>query len=49
MLELLEGALSLESRYQQAGSASLNGYLVQDANLKPTREFHNATDKKPTR
>ncbi|BAO55426.1 bifunctional phosphoribosylaminoimidazolecarboxamide formyltransferase/IMP cyclohydrolase [Nonlabens marinus] len=51
MLELVEGALSRKRDTNKLEvRASLNGYLVQDANLKTdTKEsFKEATDKKPT-
>jgi phosphoribosylaminoimidazolecarboxamide formyltransferase/IMP cyclohydrolase len=51
MLELLEGALSRKRDTNKLEvRASLNGYLVQDANLKTDSKenFTDATDKKPT-
>jgi phosphoribosylaminoimidazolecarboxamide formyltransferase/IMP cyclohydrolase len=51
MLELVEGALSRKRDTNNLEvRASLNGYLVQDANLKTDSKenFTDATDKKPT-
>jgi len=51
MLELVEGSLSRKrDTNKKEVRASLNGYLVQDANLKTDSKenFKDATDKRPT-